>query len=111
MDIMSYFPTVLGLFHNAATCSTTSSAIGCNAFWIIFYCIAMLVAYGAFVYALRYTYEQDAIKNNYNRKTLRQHSPKNTQPIQTAKSKSASSLDDLSNIELADRISKALYQI
>lgn len=111
MDIMIYFPAVLGLFHNAATCTTTSSAIGCNAFWIIFYCIAMLVAYGAFIYALRYTYEQDAIKNNYNRKTVGKHTLKNPQFIQTAISKSASSSDDFSNLELANRISKALYQI
>jgi len=110
MDIMIYFPAVLGLFHNAATCSTTSSAIGCNAFWIIFYCIAMLVAYGAFIYALRYTYEQDAIKNNYNRKTQVHRILKSPQPILTAIPKSASP-DDIPSLELATRISKALYQI
>ncbi len=108
MDVMIYFPVVLGLFHSAVTCSATGSALGCNFFWIIFYCIAMLVAYGAFIYALRYTYKQDAIKNNYN------HITKST--LTNSKLKQASTLDttfsnNITNVELANRISKALYQL
>jgi hypothetical protein len=75
-----------------------------NVFWLIFYGIAMLIAYGAFTYALRYIYEQEGIKSLNRRKikiefTFEGHSfdrgmlSANVGPM------------------LANRISKVLYQI
>lgn len=111
MDMMIYFPKVLGLFNSGVTCSISSAALECNAFLVIFYCIAMLVTYCAFMLALRYTYEQNAIKSKLNRKTQSQPTVTNAKIRQATTPDPVSYIDSVIDVELTNRINKILYQL